>query len=141
MPHIFQAQLDDLDQLFFPQRPENDNVVHAIQELGLEMPVQRIDHMLRSLFEILFGPQAFGLQKRRSEIRCHNDHSVAEIDGAALPIGKTTIVHYLQEHVEYIGMRLLDLVEKNDRVGMPSHLLGQLPTLLISYVSRRCADE
>ena len=39
--NVFQAQLDDLHQLLLAQRPEDDDVVDAVQELGLEVRVQR----------------------------------------------------------------------------------------------------
>ena len=34
------AKLDDLDQLFLSQRTEDDDVVHTVQELWLEVRVQ-----------------------------------------------------------------------------------------------------
>ena len=40
--HVFQPQLDDLDQLFLAQRAEDDDVVDAVQELRPEMPVQSV---------------------------------------------------------------------------------------------------
>src|SRR5258708_34324917 len=49
---IFQAQLDDLDQLFFSERPEDDNVVHAVEELGLEVAMQCVHHLLAGFVEI-----------------------------------------------------------------------------------------
>ena len=39
--HVFEPQLDDLDQLLFAQRAEDDDVVDAVQELGPEVRVQR----------------------------------------------------------------------------------------------------
>src|SRR5579863_9385695 len=38
-------------------------------------------------------------------------------------------------------MRLLDLIEQNDRIRTPPHLLGELPALLVANVSRWRADE
>src|SRR3989454_8428956 len=62
--HIFQAQLDDLHQLLLAQRAEEDDVIHPVEELRLEVPVQGVHYLLRGLGEILLGAQAFGLQER-----------------------------------------------------------------------------
>src|ERR1035438_1172853 len=45
-PQIFEPQVDDLNQLLFAERMEDDDVVHAIEELGFEMAVQRVQHLL-----------------------------------------------------------------------------------------------
>ena len=45
----------------------------------------------------------------------------------------------LQQHVEHVGVSLLDLVEQHHAIGMTAHFLGQLSALLIAYISRRCA--
>src|SRR5882757_3812770 len=44
-PQVFETQLDDLHQLIFPQGTEDDNVIHAVEELGLEVSVQRVHHL------------------------------------------------------------------------------------------------
>ena len=54
----------------------------------------------------------------------HNQDDVAEIDDLAVVVGQLSVIHYLQQDVEEVGMRLLDLVEQQhavrvlvDRVG------------------------
>ena len=49
----------------------------------------------------------------------HDDHRVAEIDRLALAISEASFIKHLQEDVEDIWMRLLNLVEEHHRVGMP----------------------
>ena len=39
--NVFQAQIDDLDELLFAERAEDDDVVDAVQEFGFEMAVQQ----------------------------------------------------------------------------------------------------
>ena len=51
-----------------------------------------------------------------AEVRGHHDDGVAEVDRAALAVGQPPVVEHLEEHVEDVGMRLLDLVEE-DRPG------------------------
>ena len=46
-------------------------------------------------------------------------------------------VHYLEKHVEHIGVSLLNLIKEDNRVGVASNFLGELTTFLISNISRR----
>src|SRR5271163_2064014 len=77
----------------------------------------------------------------RSKVRGHDQHRVLEVNGAALRVSETAIVQHLQEDVEDIRMRLLDLVEQDHRVGTASDCLGQLATFVVTDISRRRADE
>src|SRR6266567_3214947 len=43
--HIFQSQLDYLHQLLFAERSENNDVVHAVQELRFEVGMQCVHHL------------------------------------------------------------------------------------------------
>ena len=66
---------------------------------------------------------------------------VPEVDGAALPVGEATVVEHLQQDVEHLRVRLLDLVEQHDAVRATPHRLGELPALLVADVAGRGADE
>ena len=56
-----------------------------------------------------------------ADVRGHDDHGVAEIDRVALPVGQAPVVQHLQQRVEDIRVRLLDLVEQHHLVGPPPH--------------------
>ena len=75
------------------------------------------------------------------EVRGHDEHRVLEVDGAALGVGQAAVVHHLQQDVEDVGVRLLDFVEENDRVGTATHGLGQLAAFVVADVAGRRADE
>ena len=45
----------------------------------------------------------------------HDQDDVAEIDDLAVVVGELPVIHHLQQDVEEIGMRLLDLVEQQHR--------------------------
>ena len=60
---------------------------------------------------------------------------------AALPVGQAALVENLEQHVEEVGVRLLDLVEEDDGIGPAAHRLGKLAALVVADVSRRGADE
>ncbi len=66
---------------------------------------------------------------------------VAEVDRAALAVGQPALVEHLQQHVEHVRVRLLDLVEQDHRVRTPAHGLGQLTTLVVADVPRRRTDQ
>ena len=51
------------------------------------------------------------------------------------------VVQHLQQDVEHVRVRLLDLVEQDHGVGLAAHLLGELPALLVAHVARRRADQ
>ena len=66
---------------------------------------------------------------------------VLEVDGAALGVGQPAIVEHLQQDVENIRVRLLDLVEEDDSVRAAANSLGQLPALVVADVAGRRADQ
>ena len=51
------------------------------------------------------------------------------------------MVHHLQQDVEDVRMRLLDLVHQHDAVRMLGHRLGELAALVEADVARRRADQ
>ena len=91
-----ELELDDLADLVAGQRLELDDLVDPVEELGPE----RLAH--RSLVR---------------HVRGHDQHRVPEVDRAALAVGQTPVVEHLEQDVEHLGMRFLDLVEQDDRVG------------------------
>ena len=66
---------------------------------------------------------------------------VAEIDRAALAVGQAAVVEHLQQHVEDVRMRLLDLVEEDHLVGPPADGFGQRAALLVADIAGRRADQ
>src|SRR5580704_17479971 len=76
-----------------------------------------------------------------SEVRGHDQHRVLEVHGSAFRIRQAAIVQNLQQDVEDIRVRLLDLVKTNYRVGPPAYRLGELATFVVADISGWCADE
>jgi len=77
----------------------------------------------------------------RAEVRGEDDDGVLEVHGAALRIGDAAVVEHLEQDVEDIRVRLLDLVEEDDGVGLAAHGLGELAALVVADVARRRADQ
>ena len=76
-----------------------------------------------------------------AHIRSHDDDRVAEVDRAALRIGKAAFLENLQQDVEHIGMRLLDFVEQHDRIRTLANGFGKLAALVEAHIARRRTDQ
>ena len=131
--------VDDRRHLIAPQAVEQDDLVDAVQELGPELGAHlRHDvgpHGVHVLALLLVG------EELRADVGRHDDQRVLEVDGAALAVGQAAVVEHLQEHVEHVRVRLLDLVEQHHLVGAPAHGLGERAALLVADVARRRADQ
>ena len=60
---------------------------------------------------------------------------------APLGVGDAAVVEDLEQDVEDVVVRLLDLVEEEDGVGLAPHRLGELPALFVADVAGRGADQ
>ena len=63
------------------------------------------------------------------------------VDELLKTVSQTAFIHYLKQNVEHILMGLLNLIQKDDGVGLAAHFLGQLTAVLITYVSGRRSDQ
>ena len=119
------------------ERLEDHHLVDAVEELRPEVALHGLHHHLAP-----GGPVEVGVhQVDAAEVAGHDDDRVAEVHGAALAIGEAAIVEHLQEHVEDVGVGLLDLVEEHDGVRPPADRLGELAALVVADVARRRADQ
>ena len=76
-----------------------------------------------------------------AQVRRHDDDDVLEVDRASLAVGQPSVVEQLQQDVQDLGMRLLDLVEQHHGVRPAAHGFGQLTGLVVADVSGRRADH
>ena len=84
----------------------------------------------------------FGLaQVGRAEVRRHDQHGVLEVDRATLGVGQAAVLEDLQQRVEHVGVRLLDLVEEHDGERLAPHGLGELAALFVPDVAGGRADQ
>ncbi len=77
----------------------------------------------------------------RADVGGHQDQGVLEVDLVAVGVGEQAVLQDLEEQVGDVGVRLLDLVEQDQRVGLAPDALGELPALLVADVARRRADQ
>ena len=71
----------------------------------------------------------------------HDDDHVAEVGLAAVVVRERAVVHHLQQQVEHVRVRLLDLIEQQHAVRMLGDGLGEQAALVEADVARRRADE
>ena len=81
------------------------------------------------------------MQLLGADVAGHDDDRVAEVDAPALRIGQVPVLQDLEQDVEDLRMRLLDLVEEHHRVALAAHRLGQLAALVVADVAGRGADQ
>src|SRR5690606_19492258 len=127
LAHAIELQLDDALKLLLAERTEHDEVVDAIQELRAEYPSQLTEHV--RLHNLPVAGSSALEDELAAHVRRHDDDAVPEIHHATLRVGQTTVIEDLEEEVEHLRMRLLDLVEQDDGVGAASHGFGELAAL------------
>ncbi len=77
----------------------------------------------------------------RAGIGGHDQDHVAEIDLLAVVVGQLAVVHHLQQDVEEVRMRLLDLVEQQHAMRMLVDRVGQQAALVEADIAGRRADQ
>src|SRR5699024_5704386 len=113
-----------------------------------EDPFHFIHYISLHLFIVFF----FVLHGIESETFCihdglcariggHNDHRVSEVYFSSLRICDMSVIQHLKQDIEYIRMRFLDLIKEYHRIWMPSDFFAELSAVLMSYISRRGADQ
>ena len=76
-----------------------------------------------------------------ADVAGHDHDGVLEVHDATLAVGQAPVVEHLQQDVEHVRVRLLDLVEQDHLVRPPPDRLGQLAALLVADVAGWRADE
>ena len=76
-----------------------------------------------------------------ADVRRHHDDRVLEVHRIAEPVRQLAVLEDLQQDAEQVRMRLLDLVEQDDRVRSPLDPLRELAAFLVADVAGRRADQ
>ena len=137
-----ELQFDDLNQHVVGNRIVRDHL-DAAEERGLERLVQLRTQQLgqrvgiRQRFRRLI--QASLHHGSRADIRREDDQRMPEVDLTPFGIVERAFVEHLKEHFQHIGVRLLDLVEQDNRVRIAPHGFGQHTAFAVAHISRRRA--
>ncbi|GIX64344.1 63 kDa protein [Babesia caballi] len=137
---LAELNADDALELVLGERVKDDELVQPVEELRREGLPHRLHHLVLHLGLLV---RALGqLQDAlAAEVGGEDDEAVGEVHRAPLGVGQPAVVEQLEHDVEDVGVRLLDLVKEQDRVGPPAHRLGQHPALVEADVARRRAQE
>ena len=96
------------------ERPEDDDAVEAVAELGTERALDRaLDPGAREPPVGRLEAEPGAARERGAEVRGEDDDAASEVDDASLQVGETPVVEDLQEDVPDRLRRLLELVEQD----------------------------
>src|SRR5450830_88911 len=122
--HMLELDANNFFELLFFQRLEDHNLIHPVEELGAEEPTQNLHNFIpgdiRHLAIRAWRPEL------GAQVTGHDDGGVAEINGAALAIGHTAVIQYLQKGVENLWISFLNLIEEHYAVGATANGFSQL---------------
>ena len=115
-------------------RPSGSNT--TISSIRFTNSGRNVARTSSSTAAFCFSGRSTSRRTPRAQVGGHDHDRVAEVDRPALAVGEAAVVEQLQQHVEYVGVRLLDLVEQHHGVGPAPHRLGELPAFLVADVAR-----
>mmetsp|Transcript_3247 Transcript_3247/g.10849 ORF Transcript_3247/g.10849 Transcript_3247/m.10849 type:complete len:579 (+) Transcript_3247:544-2280(+) len=147
--HGLEHELRDAADFRARQRLEHDDLVEAVQKLRavrhLKLPADvRLDLAIRRRVGggVAVDARVDRVQNRlRADVRRHHEHRVREVYGPSFAVREAAVLEDLQEDVEHVRVRFFNLVQKHERVRVPSHRLRELPALLVPDVPGRRPDE
>src|SRR5579864_9065973 len=119
--HVFELQVDDALDLHFAQRAEHHDIVDPVQKLRAEQFAQSRHRFFAGFLRIFGGELEY---RGRASVGSHDDDRVSERESAAFAVGQTAVLEDLQQDVENVRMRLLDLIQQNHGIGPATNLLG-----------------
>ena len=119
---------------------EHHSVGKTVDELGAEGFLHLCEHRLTTTH--IACETDVGLRGILSSgIRGHDEDDVAEVSLLTLVVGKSGIVHHLEQDVVDVAVCLLYLVEQKHAVGRFADSVGELSTVLVAHIACRRANE
>ncbi|CAB4685407.1 unannotated protein [freshwater metagenome] len=76
-----------------------------------------------------------------TQVACHDDDGVAEVNTASLAVCKTTFFKNLQQRVEHVGVSFFNFVEQNNREWLATNCFSELTAFFVADVSRRRTNK
>ena len=116
MADTVDLQRYNLTDFGFGQRQEHDSLVNTVEELGPYGFLQHVHYFSLGFFDNLLLVAAvqflhLALDVGTAHVGGHDDDGVLEVHRPAFVVGQTSVIEYLQQDVEYIGMSFLDFIE------------------------------
>ena len=79
--------------------------------------------------------------KLASQVGGHDQNGILEIHRTSLAVSHAAIIKNLQQNIEYIRMRLFNLIKQDDGIGPPPDSFGKIASFFIAHISWRGADQ
>src|SRR5690606_15222017 len=136
--HLVELDLDDVADLLLGELMEDDRFVDPVQEFRPEACAEGFHHLMPDLLVTSLAEPDDVL---RADVRRHDDDRVLEVHGTPLTVRHAPVVQDLEQDVEDVGMRLLDLIEEQDAVRATTDRLGQLASFVVADIARRCPEQ
>ena len=134
--------LDDRLHHLRRQTVEEDDGVQPVTELRAE---DALDGRLRTALAagrlVLAEADRRGVQLARPGVRGHDHDDLPEIGLPAVIVRQGRVIHHLEQDVEDVRVRLLDLVEQQHGVGVCPHGVDEQPSLLEAHIAGWGADQ
>ncbi len=134
-----QELVDDAQDDLLVERLEAHHRVETVAELGREQALD-VGHLVARLARVQEADRRL-VHRLGAGVRRHDDDDAAEVGLPAVVVGQRAVVHDLEQHVEDVGVRLLDLVEQEHGVRLLRDRLGEQAALVEADVARRRADQ
>src|SRR5579883_1863883 len=115
---------------------EDDDLINAVEKLRAEMLAKQLHQPLTDGIEgLLCG--GGGKNPVSAEIAGHDDNGMAEINHMPLAVCEPPVIQQLQQDIEDIRVRFLDLIEQDHAVRAAADRFGQLSGLFVADIARR----
>ena len=76
-----------------------------------------------------------------TDVGRHDQNGILEVHRSALGVRDPAIIQHLQQHVEHVRVRFLNLIKEDNGVRFSPDSLCQLAAFLVSHISRRRSDQ
>ena len=145
---FLQLYVKDLRNLLLIQGIEHDDVINPVQQFRRHNPLE-LFHCTRLYVFIRQDTFARCREAKPALTRylpCpgitrHDDDRVPEAHRMAQVVAQLAFLEHLQEQVKDVGMRLLNLVQQDNRVRTLPNLLGQRTALIIADITGRSSHK
>lgn len=129
---LLDLDTDDASDGFPAEGLEGNDIIDTIDELGRELLLQGLEQHTIGLLLVHGSAGKTDTGTELLELACadiggEDDDGIAEIDVASLAVGESSFIQHLEEDIEDIGMRFLDLIEEDDGVGFSFDCFGEFP--------------
>ena len=121
------------------ERAEGNDGVQPIAKFGCEHALD-VGHFVA--LALVGGEANAGLlQGLGAGVGCHDNHHIAKIRLASVVVGQGAVVHYLQQDIEHLRVRLFDFVQQQHGVRLLGNGFGKQSALIKADIAGRRADQ